>query len=326
MARRKSTLLLLILIIIAGLGYILMRRPALLSSVRHSVTPSIQRLTPPTQSSTPDTQHSAPEIQHAIPGTQPADLTGLTPFGAPNGHKADGRLLKKSHYECFHDPHLKISRWVAYEAAGVPPTGAARYSGSFYPDPDLTLGRRAEPADYKGAWKADKSGYDRGHQAPDATIKEFGPEAQRETYSLANITPQHSQVNQGVWSDLESQIRYWSSPASPVWVVTGPVFSAEQETTWIGPDRIAVPQAYYAVIAREPPVPAIQNPRAKIQNPQVLAFLIANTPDAPWYTSLSRFLVSIDSVEKLTALDFLPALPDSTERRLEATPARAVWP
>jgi len=247
----------------------------------------------------------------AIHGVCPAARPDLAPWGEPVGADSTGVLLVKTAYECLHSSHLKLSRWVAYRAEGEDST-STRYSGRFFPDPDLKPGSRAELVDYKGLCRKDMLGFDRGHQAPDATIRSFGPEAQRETYSLANITPQHSQLNEGLWQDIEAAIRSWSSPERPVWVVTGPVFFAEQETTWLGPDRVAVPHAYFAVLARN-------------RNPRVLSFLVPNFAEGPWHTSLKPFLVSVESVETLTGLDFLSDLPDSLERRLESPRPSALW-
>jgi endonuclease G, mitochondrial len=241
----------------------------------------------------------------------PAARLDLAPWGEPTGLDGSGALLLKTAYECLHSPHLKLSCWVAYRAEGEDST-STRYSGQFFPDPDVKRGSRAELADYKGLYRKDLLGFDRGHQAPDATIRKFGPEAQRETYSLANITPQHSQLNEGLWQDIESAIRSWSSPERPVWVVTGPVFFAEQETTWVGPDRVAVPDAYFAVIARD-------------REPHVLSFLVPNLAEGPWHTSLKPFLASVDSIEKLTGLDFLPDLPDLSQQRLESHRPKALW-
>jgi endonuclease G len=260
----------------------------------------------------PPVRELAPARSTVSPAS-PADSSGLIRYGRPVGHEADGRLLTKSHHACFHDPHLKVSRWVAYRAEGDDTSSRERHAGKFFPEPQLPAGQRAEEYDYRGLWKPDRTGYDRGHQAPDAAIKRFGPEAQRETYSLANTTPQHSQINQGIWQDVEAAIRSWSAPNRPVWVVTGPIFFPKHETTYVGPNRVAVPDAYYAVLNRGLP-------------PQVLSFLVANTAQAPWYASLNGFLVSVDSVEKLTGLDFLSELPDSAENRLEALTPRTAWP
>jgi endonuclease G len=243
------------------------------------------------------------------PGDPP---TSLVRYGLPKGHDRECKLLVKSHYECFHDARLKISRWAAYVAEGEDTTHAERYQGGFYDEPDLPFGQRAELNDYKGIWKWNKTGYDKGHQAPDATIKEYGPDAQRETYSLANITPQHSEINEGVWLDLESAIRHWSSPSRPVWVITGPVFFANQETLHVGPDHVAVPDAYFDVVERD-------------SAPSIMTFLVVNTIEGPWYTSLDQFLVSVDSVQKLTGLNLLPDLPETLQTRLEKAVPRHVW-
>ncbi|MEO0108888.1 MAG: DNA/RNA non-specific endonuclease [candidate division WOR-3 bacterium] len=256
---------------------------------------------------------SHPQAQSGVCSGSLLEITdSLAPFGLPRGHETEGKLLVKKAYECYHSPRLKVSLWVAYRAEGEDPYGFERYRGKFFAEPSLQPGQRAEPQDYKGLWRKDKTGLDRGHQAPDATIRRFGLDAQRETYSLANITPQHSVINQGIWQDLEAAIRTWSSPRSPVWVITGPVFYATQETTWVGPNRVAVPHAYYLILARG-------------QRPDVQAFLIANGVQAPFYTSFDQFRVSVDSIERLTNFDFLWRLPDSLEDRIEARTTAEPW-
>jgi endonuclease G, mitochondrial len=46
----------------------------------------------------------------------------------------------------------------------------------------------------------------------------------------------------------------------------------------------------------------------------MIAFLLPNEKSA---CPLQKYVVSVDSVEKLTGIDFFPALPNSIERRLE---------
>jgi endonuclease G len=125
------------------------------------------------------------------------------------------------------------------------------------------------------------------------------------------MTPQYDKTNGPIIGRLETAICHWSSPTDPVWVETGPVFFGP-ETTWVGTDSVAVPDAYYMVLNRG-------------TNPTFLAFLVQNDSHPPKCVSAGKYLVTVDSIEKLTGLDFLAELPDSFENRVEAEVPNQTW-
>ncbi|MFA7332198.1 MAG: DNA/RNA non-specific endonuclease [Candidatus Delongbacteria bacterium] len=155
--------------------------------------------------------------------------------------------------------------------------------------------------DYKG------SGYDRGHLAPAADMA-FHAQAMSESFLLSNMSPQHKSFNRGVWSKLEEQVREFARQRGRVWVVTGPVL--DQPLEHVGPSQVSVPRAYYKVLYAPKPRPAM------------LGFLL---PNAASSVPLQHFVVSVDSVEALTGLDFFAKLPDAQERRLEASRRPLDW-
>ncbi|QJT41223.1 DNA/RNA non-specific endonuclease (plasmid) [Aeromonas media] len=65
------------------------------------------------------------------------------------------------------------------------------------------------------------TGYDRGHLAPAGDFSTLG--AQRESFSLANVVPQSSTVNRGIWADIESTVRHLAEKGT-THVVTGPLY------------------------------------------------------------------------------------------------------
>lgn len=234
------------------------------------------------------------------------------PFGEPRGAIPGGVLLRKSAYDCMHDPSLKYCRWVGY---CYQPTARSspRHKGDFFPEPLLSPGERAERDDYAGAYKKDLSGFDKGHLAPDATIKAFGLDAQKETYSLANITPQYSRMNQGIWRELEDEIRKWATESDPVCVETGPVFYPNRPVQRLdGPNRLPVPHAYYAIVTQGP-------------DPAVISFMIPNEPVRRSVADVMEFAESVDTIEATVGLDFLADLPDALENSIEAARAEELW-
>lgn len=90
-------------------------------------------------------------------------------------------------------------------------------TNQFYPEARLPSKERARLEDYSG------SSFDRGHLSPAADMPNKNAMAQ--SFSLANIVPQDSTHNRGLWADVEKATRqYVKRSASEVYVITGPVF------------------------------------------------------------------------------------------------------
>jgi len=87
---------------------------------------------------------------------------------------------------------------------------------SFHAEKSLSEGERAELDDYA------RSGYDRGHMAPNADFA--NEEAQKESFSLANMVPQVHANNAGVWAGLEGAARELATREGELYVVSGPAF------------------------------------------------------------------------------------------------------
>ena len=242
--------------------------------------------------------------------TLPIGPAALHPWGKPVAVGTDTMTLSNLAYDCCYSPRLRVSRWVAYLYTPGATSSPRRFRGSFRADPRLTALAGPTPADYR---PAGRMGLDRGHQAPDATIKRFGPDAQQETYYLSNITPQCSRVNRNIWRELESAIREWPGKAETAWVVTGPVFFAGRDTQWLGNRRVAVPHGYFCTVR-------------KTGKSELLTLLVPNRPQGYTWADAPGFMVSVDSVEKLTGLNLFPRPKPAEERTLESKPAAYLWP
>nr|WP_183389305.1 DNA/RNA non-specific endonuclease [Halomonas organivorans] len=159
-----------------------------------------------------------------------------------------------------------------------------------------------------------RSGYDRGHLAPNYAIaRVYGPAAQRDTFLMSNMVPQRPELNRQLWQRLEEVVIDRFVPRlGALQVIDGPVFDADftrGALSRVG--LVEVPKAFYKILV----VPG--------DRPQALAFVMPQEVrgDEP----LDRFLVSIDRVEALTGLDFFPNLPDATERALEGQVDATGW-
>ncbi|MDO9423544.1 MAG: DNA/RNA non-specific endonuclease [Methylobacter sp.] len=160
-----------------------------------------------------------------------------------------------------------------------------------------------------------KSGYDRGHMAPNyAMSRLYGREGQADSFLMTNIIPQKSKLNQQLWQHLEeTEIKHFAKNFGKVWVITGPVFSGTVErlsSDW----TVEIPDAFYKIYITEaaPGKPSI-----------ALGFLMPQTVTGK--EPLEQFVTSIDNIEAQTGLDFFAQLDDRTEAALEAAVKPQPW-
>jgi endonuclease G len=89
-------------------------------------------------------------------------------------------------------------------------------SSAFHAEKRLPKSQRSELDDYQ------QSGFDRGHMSPNGDMST--EDAQEESFSLANMIPQHPCHNEVMWEGIESAIRDLTLAEGEVFVVTGPAF------------------------------------------------------------------------------------------------------
>jgi endonuclease G, mitochondrial len=120
---------------------------------------------------------------------------------------------------CY-DRRTHTARWVMETITYDDLQGNAARSDRFFV-PSIPDEFRPSLNDYRG------SGYDRGHLAPSANFR-ADQVAQDATFSLANMMPQDSRLNRGLWAELEQQIRDMVQPGVTVHVVTVPIWTAHK--------------------------------------------------------------------------------------------------
>jgi endonuclease G len=111
-------------------------------------------------------------------------------------------------------------------------------SNAFHAEPQLPASERAELDDFR------RSGYDRGHMAPNGDMST--PEAQAESFSLANMVPQDPCNNEVLWEGIESVVRELALLEGEVFVVTGPVFKGRELLILNG--RVLIPTHLFKAI------------------------------------------------------------------------------
>lgn len=257
--------------------------------------------------------HYYPPFRAAIHGTYAAATKVPATLHTPIGCTAteleipltltprEEQIIRHTGYTVSYNKAWRIPNWVSYELTRAETQGREKRGDRFTADPQVA-GTIATNADYT------RSGFDKGHMAPAADMK-WSESVMTESFYFSNICPQHPELNRRKWKDLEEKIRDWAIADSAVIIITGPVPS--QRTRTIGKNRIVVPEQFFKVILS----PFGTSPKA-------IGFLFRNAKSTE---PLRTYVVSVDSIEVLTGMDFFAPLPDETENRIEQSTDAASW-
>ncbi|MFA7172693.1 MAG: DNA/RNA non-specific endonuclease [Kiritimatiellia bacterium] len=216
---------------------------------------------------------------------------------------AEAQHLMRSGFTVCYSPELRHPLWVAnHVPAGRRLPESPR--PPFKSDPEAR--NSPKPSDYA------KTGYDRGHMAPNWSISTcHGPEAQKQSFLLSNICPQMPGLNRGPWRKIEHLITdVWPSKYGDIWVITGACSSSKNKRL---PSGIEIPDGFYKVI--------VAHKKNKLR---VLALYMSQ--ESGYGVFPRTKIVSVDELESLTGVDFLADLPDEIENQLEAEKPTRLWP
>jgi endonuclease G len=161
---------------------------------------------------------------------------------------------------------------------------------SFHPETRLPSGQRAELSDYA------RSGYDRGHMAPNGDMPDRA--TQHESFTLANMVPQDGDNNRHVWAGIEGAVRKLAKREGDLYVITGPAFLGGNLQK-IG--NVLVPTHLYKLV---------YSPRQRAG----AAFFIENQPTSDYQ------VLNIAELEGRIGINLLPSLSDSQKQAMLRLP------
>ena len=215
-------------------------------------------------------------------------------------------ILKRKNYTLSFNKELNIPNWVAWSLDKKKLTeSVSRKKYSFSPDPDMNPSQAVVTQDYA------HSGYDRGHMCP-AGDSRWSREAMKESFYMTNICPQHPNLNGGDWHELEQACRRWAEK-DKLYIVCGPILYKKAVNPPIGKEhKIHVPDAFFKVI-----LAGIEKGK-----PRAIGFIYKNIAGN---RPLDSYINTIDQVERITGLDFFPALPDKIENKIEKECDLKIW-
>ncbi|WP_432377906.1 DNA/RNA non-specific endonuclease [Duganella sp. P38] len=230
----------------------------------------------------------------------------LAAAGECPAHYVDGRLPEIRNarmsaattelcYGVFGVMHSGITRtplWSAEHLTAENIAAARNLSreNSFHPESRLPSSARAELADYA------RSGYDRGHMAPNGDMPDRA--AQHESFTLANMVPQDAEVNRHIWAGIEGVVRKMAQKEGDLYVITGPAFLGS-DLRKVG--NVLVPTHLYKLV---------YSPRQRAGG----AFFIANRGDAQYET------LSVAQLEDKIGINLLPSLTPAQKQQMLRLP------
>ena len=147
-------------------------------------------------------------------------------------------------FESFAVLHSATTRTPVYVAerlnrATLSNKNGGRRTNRFFEDARLPFAERATLNDYDG------SGFARGHMAPAGDM--LTASAMAQSFSLANIVPQASRNNSGVWAGIERATRKYVMRADgDIYILTGPVF--EPPARYVGTGKVQIPRYLFKLV------------------------------------------------------------------------------
>jgi endonuclease G, mitochondrial len=233
--------------------------------------------------------------------------------------KGSGRaftlVCREGHVLAYSDDY-KTPIWVVERLTRKRFNGAVPRASGWRSGPDLVNSGHevAVDSDYAAASKKEHRKFDRGHMAPAASMK-WDAEAMKESFYLSNAAPQQGHLlNRHIWADLEFMVRDWTCDRGELYVITGPLYEADQPDT-IGDDKVAVPSGFYKV-AFEP-----------VQK-RAIAFILPNqevdSKGKDTAVVLSGYIKTVGEVERSAGIRLFDDLDARDRSRIQRTKP-AMW-
>ena len=203
-------------------------------------------------------------------------------------------VLTRKGYTVSYNVDNKIPNWVAWHLTSEHVDGKYKRTGGYQEDVEVPL-PKATKEDY------DSTRWSHGHMCP-AADKKWDKTSIRESNLLTNICPQDRSLNSGLWNAIERNCRKWAVEYGDLYITCGPVLLNRVHET-IGENKIVVPEAFFKVIL-------CLNPK-----PKAIGFIVRNNEGKK---KRDQYVNTVDEVERITGIDFFPALPDEIENEIEA--------
>lgn len=245
-----------------------------------------------------------------------ASLNLMQVVGYPQTEK-ELEVVEHSAMVIGFDCEYKMATWVFHVLTPDVSFGTVTRTNDFRVDERVSCGSSVE-ADYflrkekpDGTYGYDGFGFDRGHLAPSADFR-WSSTALSESYYYSNMTPQRPEFNRESWAELEGLLRtIVDQEKKTFYILTGPVLNENLPVIDRSVNKLRIPELHYKIIVD-----------LSQESPRGMAFLMHNKKSTG---RLSEYVVSIDSIETLTGIDFFPAINETLEKQIESRSDFNAW-
>lgn len=236
-------------------------------------------------------------------------------FGAPADDDASNDfLITRSEYVSSFDNTRGIPNWVIYNLNGSHIVPGADRCNCFTFDSELEAAGFAKytTADYTGAGTFAGYGIDRGHLAR-SFDRTGGTLDNARSFYFSNIIPQAADNNQGPWAQHENFLGDLAQNQNKeLWIHAG---ASGSIGTVKGEGRITIPAWTWKVSVIAPRGTQLEDVQ-DYRDLQVIAVVMPNVPGINSVNWQTNYVVTADSVEKLSGYRFLANLPANVRRAL----------
>ena len=238
-------------------------------------------------------------------------LFGNPSNAATNIVLLENYLIDAKYYTESYSSSRGTPNWVSWYL-GSNSTGSTGRLDNFAPFLDLPTGYyQVQSNSYSG------SGFDRGHNCPSAD-RTSSIEANSSTFLMINMIPQAPNNNQKTWANLESYLRAEMQKGYEVYTIMGTYgrggTGSNGYAETINGGKVVVPKRVWKVAII---LPVGNNDLSRVTaDTRVLAIDTPNdnTINSDW----TKYITTVDAIEKSTSYDLLSKLPTNLQKTLQA--------
>ncbi|WP_198174206.1 DNA/RNA non-specific endonuclease [Mesorhizobium xinjiangense] len=220
-----------------------------------------------------------------------------------------GTELRYTHFSLAMNAARRLAFFTAVNIDGTQLWHNPRRRDHWKTDPRIPEDAQVDNALYR------HNDFDRGHLVrrldPVWGTREEAAQAEADTFHYTNAAPQHRNLNQRIWLDLENHVLTKTEERDArISVFAGPVFgSADPRSKRSGLEEVGIPLGFWKVIA------SVGRTRRDRRTLQAQAFVLwqwdmFGEPDleAIFGQGFETYQLGVADLERLTGLDFSPAV------------------
>lgn len=210
-------------------------------------------------------------------------------------------IIHHKAYSFSYNSSYALPSWVTYKITKSQVNKEVKVKQKYKEDPLVAI-RAANLKDYKGG------GYLMGQLVSYLDVMQ-DEDAVKETFYMTNIVPMKLAFYHHIWLKTDDLIRLWVANKEGFYIFTGPVIKADAPFSTMGKNKISIPKRYYKIVF-------------DAKNNKAVGFVFRNGSSSG---TLKSYSTSVDEIEELTGIDFLPKLDENVSKEIESKVDYTFW-